>query len=84
MVKKEISEDVVNHPAHYESGSNECIDEMIAVFGASVVAHFCLCNVWKYRYRALKKNGEEDMAKADWYMCKYMELSRIMSEKYEG
>lgn len=66
--------DAVNHPEHYESGSYECIDEMIAVFGMSVVANFCLCNVWKYRYRALLKGGKEDMEKSDWYMCKYMEL----------
>lgn len=56
---------------------------MIAVFGMSVVANFCLCNVWKYRYRALNKNGKEDMAKSDWYMCKYMELKKAMSAAYE-
>ena len=80
MVKEK---DVVNHPKHYESGSYECIDEMIAVFGMSVVANFCLCNVWKYRYRALNKNGKEDMEKSDWYMCKYMELKKAMSAAYE-
>lgn len=37
MVKEK---DAVNHPEHYESGSYECIDEMIAVFGMSVVANF--------------------------------------------
>ncbi|MCC3361516.1 DUF3310 domain-containing protein [Holdemanella porci] len=80
MVKEK---DAVNHPEHYESGSYECIDEMIAVFGMSVVANFCLCNVWKYRYRALNKNGKEDMEKSDWYMCKYMELKKTMSAAYE-
>ena len=58
----------VDHPTHYNRGM-ECIDEMIAVFGA-----FCICNVWKYRYRAADKNGEEDLDKSDWYMNKYMEL----------
>lgn len=80
MVKEK---DTVNHPEHYENGSYECIDEMIAVFGMSVVANFCLCNVWKYRYRALNKNGKEDMEKSDWYMCKYMELKKAMSAAYE-
>lgn len=80
MVKEK---DTVNHPEHYESGSYECIDEMVAVFGMSVVANFCLCNVWKYRYRALNKNGKEDMEKSDWYMCKYMELKKAMSDAYE-
>lgn len=80
MVKEK---DAVNHPEHYESGSYECIDEMIAVFGMSVVANFCLCNAWKYRYRALNKNGKEDMEKSDWYMCKFMELKKAMSAAYE-
>ena len=80
MVK---GKDTVNHPEHYESGSYECIDEMIAVFGMSVVANFCLCNVWKYRYRALLKGSEEDMKKSDGYMCKYIDLKKAMSDAYE-
>ena len=63
----------VDHPKHYNRGI-ECIDEMIAVFGKEVVMNFCLCNVWKYRYRASDKNGDEDIEKSDWYMNKYMEL----------
>lgn len=66
--------DPVNHPSHYTNGGIECIDEMILVFGEATVACFCLCNVWKYRKRALHKNGEEDLKKADWYMAKYKEL----------
>ena len=66
--------DKVDHPKHYNR-SIECIDEMRAVFGIEVVKHFCLCNVWKYRYRASDKNGQEDLEKSDWYMKKYMELS---------
>lgn len=52
----------------------ECIDEMIAIFGKTAVKHFCLLNVWKYRKKAVFKNGAEDMKKADWYMKKYVEL----------
>ena len=67
--------DPVNHPSHYcQDGGIECIDEMIAVFGVEAVRNFCLLNVWKYRKRAVFKNGEEDMKKADWYMKKWMEL----------
>lgn len=67
--------DVVNHPKHYcrENGM-ESIDEMVLVFGVEAVKNFCLCNVWKYRYRAADKNGEEDLKKSDWYMRKYKEL----------
>ena len=41
--------------------------------------HFCLCNAWKYRYRAGDKNGMEDIAKSDWYIAKYRELRDGMS-----
>ena len=67
---------VVDHPSHYnQEGAMEAIDEMILVFGKTAVIHFCLCNVWKYRYRANAKNGDEDMKKANWYMAKYKELT---------
>lgn len=67
--------DMVNHPAHYNrDGAMECIDEMITVFGKDIVACFCLCNVWKYRYRASYKGHEEDLSKSDYYMAKYKEL----------
>ena len=65
--------DMVNHPPHYTNGM-ECIDELELVFGTGAVKAFCLCNVWKYRKRALHKNGQEDLDKADWYMAKYKEL----------
>ena len=67
--------DPVNHPSHYcQEGSMECIDEMVAVFGARAVMDFCLLNVWKYRKRAIHKNGLEDLKKSDWYLKKYLEL----------
>lgn len=66
--------DMVNHPPHYTNGGMECIDEMILIFGKEAVANFCICNAWKYRYRAISKNGEEDMQKSHWYINKYKEL----------
>lgn len=73
--KYEPVSDPVNHPSHYcQDGGMECIDEMVEVFGVEAVRNFCLLNVWKYRKRAVFKNGEEDMKKADWYMNKWMEL----------
>lgn len=75
---KEISKDeidMVNHPQHYNrDGAMECMDEMITVFGKDIVACFCLCNTWKYRYRASYKGHEEDLSKSDYYMAKYKEL----------
>lgn len=67
--------EAVDHPSHYNTGGMECIDEMVLIFGVEAVKHFCLCNAWKYRYRAMDKNGKEDMEKSHWYIAKYKELS---------
>lgn len=73
--------DNVNSPSHYrQENSMECIDEMLEVFGETAVKYFCLLNVWKYRKRAVFKNGIEDMQKSDWYMKKYIELTRNAAE----
>ena len=65
----------VEHPHHYNrKGGMECIDEMILIFGKEAVMNFCLCNAWKYRYRAADKNGEEDLRKSDWYIKMYQLL----------
>ena len=69
------TDDSINHPDHYCHGGMECIDEMLLIFGRDAVMHFCLLNAWKYRKRALFKNGEEDIAKSDWYLAKYKELN---------
>lgn len=65
----EPAADMVNEPPHYMQHAMECIDEMVEVFGVDAVIHYCMCNVWKYRYRApFKSNAEEDNMKSDWYM----------------
>lgn len=75
-LRNSVHNDPINHPKHYcREGGIESIEEMVLVFGREAVMHFCLCNVWKYRYRAADKNGEEDLKKSDWYMRKYRELA---------
>ncbi len=66
--------DPVSKPEHYTNTKVECIDAMIDVYGVEAVKSFCLCNAFKYHWRAKDKNGEEDLQKADWYMMKYKEL----------
>lgn len=73
--------DMVNNPPHYTHGM-ECIDEMLAVFGKEAVMNFCLLNAWKYRKRALYKNGQEDMDKSDAYLKYYVALSRGEDAKF--
>lgn len=68
--------DNVNHPKHYcREGGMECLDEMLMLYGVPEVAAWCKLNAHKYRYRAADKNGREDIAKSDFYMKKYKELT---------
>ena len=73
--------DNVNHPSHYCTGQYECIDVMICTQGIEETMNFCMCNAFKYLYRHNSKNGLEDVRKADWYLCKYLELAeKVKSE----
>ena len=67
--------DNVNHPAHYQ-GDYECIDLMREIYGDEAVRHFCICNAYKYRFRAGAKQTEsahDDIKKAEWYEKYIME-----------
>lgn len=66
--------DMVNHPTHYETGKFECIEVMVETQGVEAVQDFCICNAFKYLYRHNRKNGVEDVKKAQWYINKYLEL----------
>lgn len=69
------NKEMVNHPAHYKrDGAMECIDEMLLLFGKEEVMSFCKLNAWKYRYRAMYKNGQEDINKSDYYIRMYKDL----------
>lgn len=76
-------DDVVNHPAHYETGKFECIDVMLETQGKEAVLNFCICNAFKYLYRHRRKNGLEDVKKARWYINKFIELSEDSKDKEE-
>lgn len=67
--------DNINHPQHYADGKYECIDVMLEEFGTEAVKAFCKLNAFKYLWRSDKKNGVEDIRKADRYLRKYIELS---------
>lgn len=69
--------DLVNHPNHYETGKFECIEVMEEALGRDVVKGFCIGNAFKYLYRAKRKNGLEDLKKAQWY------LNRVISMEDE-
>lgn len=73
-------EDVVNHPSHYESGKFECIEVMEEALGYDAVRDFCICNAFKYLYRHKRKNGYEDIKKAQWYINKYVDMTEEAKE----
>lgn len=66
--------DLVNHPSHYETGKFECINVMEEALGRDAVKGFCIGNAFKYLYRAKRKNGLEDLKKAQWYLNKVISM----------
>lgn len=60
--------DNVNHPAHYTAGGIETIDFIAAKLGAAGFRAYCVGNALKYLSRWDKKNGTEDLAKAEVYI----------------
>ena len=77
--QEEVS-DQVNHPSHYETGKFECIEVMEEALGYDAVRDFCICNAFKYIYRHKRKNGCEDIKKAQWYINKYVDMTEKAKE----
>ncbi len=72
--KDEEPKETVNHPNHYQSSKFEVID-IIDEFGKdySGESAFDFGNVVKYILRAKKKNGLEDLKKAQWYLSRLID-----------
>ena len=78
-----MSEDVVNHPKHYElSGGLECYDVIRATQGRVLTAGFCEGTVKKYMFRAHRK-GEtlEDHKRAKWYLDRLIALEEKLENE---
>ena len=67
--------DSVDHPEHYQtSGGLETIDVIEAFTeGLKGIEAVCTGNILKYVCRWKKKNGYEDLKKAQWYLDKLIE-----------
>ena len=64
-----ISEpDMVNSPPHYQGDGIECIDAIRAALTPEEFRGYCKGNGLKYIWRELNKGGDQDIAKAAWYM----------------
>jgi hypothetical protein len=66
---------MVEHPPHYTAGGIECIDAiMAAVEGLTPQEAVCVANVIKYTWRFKRKNGKQDLKKAEWYLGRLHDL----------
>lgn len=74
----EAIKDSVN-PSHYKNGEIECINAIKASMSIIEFKGYLKGNVQKYLWRYDKKNGLEDLQKAQWYLNKL--VSEISSVK---
>jgi hypothetical protein len=69
-----ISEpDMVNSPPHYQGDGIECIDAIRAALTPEEFRGYCKGNGLKYIWREPNKGGDQDIAKAAWYLNKLKE-----------
>lgn len=67
--------DMVNRPNHYIIfGDKDCFDVMVELFGADAVQTYCVLNAFTYLFRHARKNGTEDVLKAEYNLAKFKEL----------
>ena len=73
-VKYETKPNVIEHPPHYTAGKVECIDAIeSAVKGLDPDEAVHVANVMKYIWRFKRKNGLQDLRKAEWYLKRLIE-----------
>ena len=68
------TQDIVNHPNHYNSYSREVIDTMRGSMTPEEFKGYLKGNIMKYINRYQFKNGVEDLKKAQWYLNKLTEV----------
>lgn len=70
IANNEVEEDIINHPKHYKLGNGlETIDIVeSATANLNGIEAVCVGNILKYVCRYSKKNGLEDLKKAQWYL----------------
>jgi len=72
--EKELKEDMVGAPRHYNTGNIECIEaieeSMSSVAFKGYLKGNCMKYLWRYDY---KGKQVEDLQKAQWYLSKLTE-----------
>ena len=80
-----VPSDNVNHPSHYTQGGIECIDALkAAVVGLKGIEAVDTANAIKYLWRWSKKNGVEDLKKAQFYINHLIKEVERKNLKNEG
>ena len=74
-----LMHDNVNHPDHYTQGKVECIDAIeSATTGLVGIEAVLTGQVMKYMWRWKRKNGVEDLQKAQFYLNRL--IASVMKE----
>ena len=58
------------NPKHYKFGGVECIDAIKSSLSPEQLRGYLKASIIKYLWRYEKKNGLEDLEKADWFLRK--------------
>lgn len=64
--------DYVNSPPHYKQGGIECIDAIEAALTPEEFKGYCKGNTLKYTWRENHKGKDQDLAKAQYYLNRYL------------
>lgn len=77
-----MANDNVNRPSHYTAGKIECIDAMeSSVTGLEGMEAVLTAQIIKYIWRWKKKNGVEDLRKAEWYLKRLIDMEDTTNEQ---
>lgn len=67
-----VTVDNVNSPPHYTGGDIECIDAIQAALTPEEFRGYLKGNSLKYVWRERHKGGAESIAKASWYLARFL------------
>ena len=80
--EKELEEDMVGSPRHYNTGNIECIEaieeSMSSVAFKGYLKGNCMKYLWRYEY---KGKQVEDLQKAQWYLAKLTQVVVFKNEE---
>ena len=66
--------DPVNHPDHYTAGKKEFLDIAKDFLSEEQFKGALIFNIFKYLFRYERKNGIEDLLKAEFYLKRLIKL----------